>query len=358
MVFVSGRVSKFLRDSDGKIKGMLLDKGQEIRFAAALGRLVSPIIAEGSPVGIEGVSRFDDFPNGYLQATLITNLHSGQSATLPAPTRQGKPGMQSRNAPTETASLALPNSGTGVEDNSASSQATSDCETPELGLPEVDSKPMQPASFFQNLPQENDGKGAELVRNDAARIIGLAYDSLHRIQAILAYLHIIKHQVPGISQFLGEAKHTYEQALARFAASDFAGAREFAEASGSLARVVEIVMSRTLRSDSSLPSLVPPPPTHQSASSDSEHVEEELAQAEAVLSRIHWLLENGTLPSEDRAQVRKIASWGDAFYKQAQRTYRDAVLADAAEFAQAALAGAYSAEHVCRKWYVSRPVHP
>jgi len=91
------------------------------------------------------------------------------------------------------------------------------------------------------------------------------------------------------------------------------------------------------------------------ASPEPEHVEEDLAQAEAVLSRIHWVLENGTLPSDERAQVRRIASWGDTFYKQAQRTYRDAGLEDAAEFAQAALAGAYSAEHVCRKWYVSHP---
>ena len=77
-----------------------------------------------------------------------------------------------------------------------------------------------------------------------------------------------------------------------------------------------------------------------------------------MLSRIHWVLENGTLPSEDRAQVRKIAAWGDAFYKQAQHKYRDTVLEDAAEFAQAALAGAHSAEHVCRNWYVSHPIHP
>ncbi len=205
--------------------------------------------------------------------------------------------------------------------------------------------------------EEKDEQGANPLRNDAARRIGFAYDRLHGIQAILAYLHIMKHKIPGISQFLEEAKHTYEQALSRFTASDFAGAREFADASCSLSRVVEIMMTRTLRSDTSLPSLVPPPPEHFRAFAEPEHVEEDMAQAESVLSRIHWVLENGTLPSEDRAQVRKIAAWGDAFYKQAQYKYRDTVLEDAAEFAQAAVAGADSAEHICRKWYVSHPAH-
>ncbi len=53
------------------------------------------------------------------------------------------------------------------------------------------------------------------MRSDAATEIEHAYDSLHRIQAILAYLHIVKRQVHGISQMHQEAKHTYEQALSR-----------------------------------------------------------------------------------------------------------------------------------------------
>jgi hypothetical protein len=227
----------------------------------------------------------------------------------------------------------------------------------EVNLTDTGVTPLQPASYFQGLFHD-EGKGEELLRNDSARSIGSAYDSLHRIQAILAYLHIMKRRVPGISQFLDEAKHTYEQAHARFAVSDFAGAKELAEASGSLCRVVEIVMARTLRWDDGLPSALPPPPEHSRGIFAPEHIDENLSQVESVLSRIRWVLENGTLPSEERSQVRKIASWGDAFYKQAQHTYREAVLEAAAQFAQAALAGASSAEHVCRKWYISHRVHP
>ncbi len=359
LIFVSGRVANLLWDLDGELEGLVLQDGHEIRFPAALGPLVSPIVSEGCSVRVEGVSLLDDFLDGYLFATLITNLDSRQSATLPAPKRVGKPGMQTSNSPVDCASPAPLNPEfEGVLDGALPPGSAEVSLRPETSQSDAVPVPLRPPSFFHSMLEEPDLSGMNFARNDAARNIGQAYDCLHRIQAILAYLHIMKHRVPGISQFLDEAKHTYVQALARFAAPDFPGAKEFAEASESLSRIVEIVMMRTLRADSTLPSLVPPPPEHVSGSSEPVHVEEDLARAESVLSRIHWVLEHGTLPSEDRAQVRKIASWGDAFYKQAQHTYRNSILVDASEFAQAALAGAYSAEHVCRKWYANHPASP
>jgi len=355
MIFVSGRVSKLLRDLHGELEGVLLEDGREVRFTAALGRAVSSILTPGCPVGIEGATHSDGCRGGYLDATLVFNLDSRESASLPALKHKGKPGMQSNTTPVKAASLA-PNQ---IVEEEANSGRQENGHIPnDLGEAKNDSSPLHSASFFQNLLHEESAKGTHFDRNEAGRSIGLAYDSLHRIQAILAYLHIIKHRVPGISQFLDEAKHTYEQALSRFSADDFVSAKEFAEASASLSRVVEIVMARTLRADTTLPSLVPPPPEQLGAVPEPGHVEKDLAHAELVLSRIHWVLEHGTLPTEDRAQVRKIASWGDAFYRQAQHTYRNAVLDDASEFAQAALAGAYSAEHVCRKWYANHPANP
>jgi hypothetical protein len=355
---IQRKISELLRDALGRINGFALEGGMEVRSSVTQLDQVVAIVTPGSRIEIRGELRFSTYRQSILSAVRITNLDSNQTTSLPAPVCLSKPGMLLHATPTTTASLAPPNVGNGKDGVSdAGSGVTILEDALEQGLTEMDTEPLHPGSYFRSLPAQNDGNGAELERNDAARQIGVAYDRLHRIQAILAYLHIMKRRVPGISQFLDEAKHTYEQALSRFTENDYLGAKEFADASGSLSRVVEIVMARTLRSDTSLPSLVPPPPDLLRASPEPGHVEEDLAQAESVLSRIHWVLENGTLPSEDRAQVRKIAAWGDAFYKQAQHKYRDTVLEDAAEFAQAALAGAHSAEHVCRKWYVSHPIH-
>jgi hypothetical protein len=359
MMFVSGRVTKLKRNHNGQLRGLQLQNGWDIRFTEELGELASSLVTEGSAMGIEGLLRCDELLGTYLQASKITNLDSRQSATLPALKHKGKPGMQLDNTPVNTASLAPTETREGLSGASdLGEEVSSETEwsPSESGSPDAESKSqdggLRPGSFLQSLLKERDSEETNWARSDSARSIGVAYDSLHRIQAILAYLHIMKHRVPGIGQFLDESKHTYLQGLSRFAAGDYASAKEFAEASACLSRIVEILIARTLRSDSTLPSLVPPPPENFGATLEPDHLEEDLVHAESVLARIHWVLEHGTLPTEDRAQVRKITAWGDAFYRQARSTYRNAVLEDACEFAKAALAGAHSAEHVCRKWYV------
>lgn len=351
MIFISGRVAGLIHDEGGTLKGLSLDDGREVRFSGEFGELVSTLISEGSSVAIKAEPQFNGSHEPHYYARVITNLDSKQRVTLPAHKAKGKPGMQPNKPPLETASLA-PLSQAKVGGTSEGAPNAN----PNLHGAKLADRQLPPGPYFRhflNDPRPSHENTTEFQRDDSARSIGIAYDSLHRIQAILAYLHILRYRVPGISQFLDEVKHTYVQALAKFEAADFASAKEFALASGSLARIVEIVVARTLRSDNTLPSLVPPPPRPHGAITEPDHVEEDLATAESVLARIHWVLENGTLPSEDRAQVRKIASWGDAFFRQAQRTYRDSVLEDASEFAQAALAGAHSAEHVCRKWYAN-----
>lgn len=357
MQTVSGQVERFLQDPKGDLHGLVLDGGQVVRFPVDQGHLVTLIVCVGSHVGVEGVLHAEAGTSEYWDATLITNFDSKRSVTFLAPKCQVKPGML-QNAPSSTASLVHPT--TQVAEGSMKKKDRGET-VPELRdqlLEEIASHPEAQPSTPPPQPASHASHPPVPGLHDASVGIGQAYDRLHRVQAILAYLHIMKRKVPGISQFLDEAKHTYEQALARFEARNYVAASEFAAASASLSRVVEIIMSRTLRSDTSLPSLVPPPPGHSSHSNEPSHVEGDLAEAESVLARIHWLLENGTLPLEDRTQVRKIASWGDALYKQARHSYRHAALPDASELAQAALAGAYSAEHVCRKWYVGQVATP
>jgi len=279
------------------------------------------IVAHGSHVGIEGNPRVDDSGDAYCEASLITNFDSNRSFHFLAPHCQDGPGMLRETAPGPPAS------------------------------------PAQPSAGFEGSLR-NAFRSLEGMRCDAAANIGEAYDRLHRVQAILAYLHIMKRRVPGISQILDEAKHTYEQALSWYEGHAFGTASGFAAASVSLCRIVEIVMSRSLRSDSTFPSLVPPPPGHILHSADFDPVEERLAETGSALSKIHWYLENGALPLEQRTQVRRIISWGEALHKQALHRYRQAALADAGELAEAALAGAQSVEHICKEWCIVRTAPP
>jgi hypothetical protein len=359
MQSVDGKVSKFLYDTSGILNGFVLGRGQEIRFWISQANVgaVTDTVTAGSRVEVQGDLRRDATGEEYLLAALVTNLDSKQSASLPAPVCPGKPGMQSDGAPHTVASLAHLRIVDPERHGGAGSQADRAADTIAFYLRGIASHPEQSALSSDQNPSARNAVLTRATTSDATTGIERAYDGLHRIQAILAYLHIVKLHVPGIGQFLDEAKHTYEQALARYAAKDFEGAREFAAACQCLSRVVEIVISRMLRSDTSCPSMVPPPPEHPTTNGESVYVQDGLEKVESVLSRLHWLLKNGTLPLEDRTQVRRIASWGDAFYQQTRRMYRSGSLEDASEFVQAAHSAAHSAEHICRNWYIAHALH-
>jgi hypothetical protein len=150
-----------------------------------------------------------------------------------------------------------------------------------------------------------------------------------------------------------ESRHTYQQAVSSYQKQDYAVANEFAAASGELSRSVEVDISRILRVDSSYPTLVPYPPGNQTGVTSSSETEVSLNQVRKLLARIHWLVNNGTLPSEDRAQVRKIASWSDMFYAKGRQALQTGAIIEASYFINAAEALAHSAEHVCKQDYIA-----
>jgi hypothetical protein len=194
--------------------------------------------------------------------------------------------------------------------------------------------------------------------NDTAKGIGQAYDGIHRIQAILAYLKIMSRDNPGVSLILDEAKHTYEQALSLYEARDFEGALEFASASRDLSQAVEIVISGALRSDSLYPTLMLLPPEYQTTLDDSIRIQEELDRVERLLSLIHRVAKNGNLRSDDQTQTLNIASCSERLLRKARHLLRFATIQEAIDLVHAAAATAHAAELVCKKWHVAQGIDP
>ena len=359
MILVTGQVANLLRDPDGELKGLLFQDGREVRFPAALGHLVSPILSEGCFVGVEGVSRIDDFPGGYIFATHITNLDSQQAAVLPALKHKGKPGMQPSTTPVDSASPATSDAGPEEEaglacsfDSGEISYRAGSCEDDAVPVP------LFPSSFFRSMLEEVDQSGINFARNDSAKSIGQAYDNLHRIQAILAYLHIMKHPVPGISQFLDEAKHTYVQALSRFATGDFLGAKEFAEASEGLSRVVEIIMARTFRSESHLLPLSRRLRNIVWFGPNRIDVEEDLPMRNQFFPEFIGFWNMALSHQKIALKFGKSLLGEMRFTNKRSDTYRTLSWKMLPNLRKRRFAGAYSAEHVCRKWYSNHPAAP
>jgi len=346
-------IIQLLRDANDRVHGFVLDSGEAVHFSVDHLDLVAALVTLNSRIQITGDLRPSGNGQQLLTSAHFTNMDSNQSTSLPAPVRLGKPGMLLNATPKTTASLALHQIAEEVTPSETSLPTQSCSETLDRFLKETAIKARRSGSASTEHPQQHSQPPLRATRSDAASAIERAYDSLHRIQAILAYLNIMKRQVHGMGQTHEEASHTYEQALSRHAAQDFEGAFEFATASECLSRVVEGVISRTLRSDTSYPSVVPPPPEHIGTFESPSRVQDDLNAVEAVLARVHWLLENGTLPLEDRTQVRRIAGWGDAFYQEARRMYQRGSHEDATDLVQAGIDAAVAAEHICRNWYVA-----
>jgi len=64
---------------------------------------------------------------------------------------------------------------------------------------------------------------------------------------------------------------------------------------------------------------------------------------------MHWLLQTGTLPLEDREQVRGLTTWADAHYNEVLCSQRAGVFDVALASSESARALSRSAGHVCRQ---------
>jgi hypothetical protein len=163
---------------------------------------------------------------------------------------------------------------------------------------------------------------------------------------------VLGKRSPNVGHALDEAKHTYQQGFLRFHEGSFVTALELATASSDLSRAVAIILSRELRPSAADSVFVPPNGVHRPTAEERPASHDEFARVGSRLSRILWLFENGTLPSEVLEQARKIASWSEHLYGEARKSFREGAWDDALELVQAAEAAALSAEHVCKMCYL------
>jgi hypothetical protein len=317
MQIIRGRICKLLRGSVGEVDGFSLDIAVDICFSSDQATRVLAVVSVGSRVEIRARMRGDLTGEACADARSITNLDSGQSVDLPVPPTPHSPEVS----------------------------------TYVYGSPRKDT-PLAPA-FETAL-----GLQSLATSSDVAGEIDRAHSGLHRIQAILVHLKMTHQKNSRLSEYLDEAEHTFVQALIRYEARDFEGARECVAASSGLSRLVEILISRTIRSNTDHPKFVPSPPEDLVARDEKEATQHDLDRVERLIARVRWVTENGTLPSGHRAQVERLASWGERLCHRAHRFLDTGSMEDAMELTQAAGAAVCSADHLCRMCYVTRGVAP
>jgi hypothetical protein len=354
METVYGRIRQVLPASDGEISGFVIDGGLEVHFPKDRAKQVAALVPVGSRLEICGNPYRGPSGDPHIEAKFITNIDSKRSVNL-QDSPPNEPEMSSLCAPTlaEAASLA-PRQNEAKDETEKSLRTETSSSMPAERSWQTDIHQANLASQTSLKDPVRGARGRVSTDEDgAARSIELAYDGLHRSQALLAYVKIIDLQAPDVSQMFEESRHTYQQAVSSYQKQDYAVASEFAAASGELSRSVEVAVSRILRVDASSPSLVPHPPGNQPGVTSSSETEVSLNRVGKLLARIHWLVNNGTLPLEDRAQVARIASWSDLYYAKGRQSFQAGAIIEASYFINAAEALAHSAEHVCKQDYIA-----
>jgi len=355
MEIIHGKVREILPTTDGAMYGFVIDGGMEIRFSPEKAAQASSLISIGSRVEICGKFYRGTSGDPRLDAQFLTNLDSNRFVNLVeilSPLHHPEVSPSYRPTPVDAAPLAPPaNERVGDSDDSTQ-QGTAVVRSGK----QAQHKSIPSGKLLSQTPVEdslvNRSRRSRGNEDGAAKSIGLAYDGVHRSQALLAYIKTVDLQAPDVSELFDEAMHTYQQAVSSYERQDYEVASEFAAASGELSRCVEVVVSRILRSDAVYPRLVPYPLRRQPDVVRAAEAEDHLARVEKLLSRIHWLVQNGTLPVEDRKQVQKITSWGDEFYGKARQSLETGAIAEASYFIDAAEAVVHSAEHVCKQDYI------
>jgi hypothetical protein len=311
----------------------VMDGGLEVHFSEEWSKQIFDFVRVGSKVEISGHPYCGMSGEPCIHAQSVWDVRSLRSVNLQSPPLSPEASARSPFSPRAGAS------------GSPNSEAILAAERDSLDLGLTCASSLSGIDSLHPHPYD-------LSRNAAARSVELAYDGVHRAQALMAYLRIVDLASPDTGHLLRESKFTYEQAVASFQREDFLVACEFAEASIELARSVELLVARTLRTDAGYPTVVAIPPRLEGGEGSIYEASNELARVQGMLTRIHWLLRCGTLPAEDREQARRITSWGDDFFLKGQRFLRSGAVSEAAYYFRAAEAVAHSAEHVCKQDYV------
>jgi len=311
MSTITGKVTRLLRTRDDRVTGFVLNTGARVHFPSGWAPRVLTIAPLNSSVEIHGCIAYgSDADDPHIDAQSIENLDSRESAVLHSPSTTPSP---------EASAASFPPRNTADASGSPSE------------------------NFAEYTVTEGESQESSSV-TDSLRAVAQAYDRLHRIQSMLLYLKMMKQHTGTMANCLDEANRIYAQALSRYQARDFEGAARFALASSSISLVVENAVSLNFRSSTDYPNLAPVSSDREE--SNSELAQEKLEGVKRLNARIRWVIENGTLATDDRKEAENLSQWSFNFCRWAHSSFEIGAKQQALEFARAADALVCAAEHL------------
>jgi hypothetical protein len=195
-------------------------------------------------------------------------------------------------------------------------------------------------------------QGAQLDVQDAMQ---RAYDGLNRSTALV---EAAKGTANGISlnRFIAEGKAFYQEALSRYQAFDYIGARELAAAADDMAHAAETMAMSSIGSGNAAG--ISAPPSQPGIAEDAFRANDEIARAGSTILQVQSAGSySNVVPAETTHRVHDLLTLSQQLQQRAQASLSQSP-SEASTAARASDAIAHAADHLQNRYLIASGIVP
>jgi hypothetical protein len=213
--------------------------------------------------------------------------------------------------------------------------------------------------FAQRGPRGGGPRGPGMAAQDAQLDVQdamqRAYDGLNRSTALV---EAAKGTASGISlnHFIADGKGFYQEALSRYQASDYIGARELAAAADDMAHAAETMAMSSIGSGNAAG--ITAPPSQPGVAEDAFRANDEIARAGGTILQVQSAGGySNVVPAETTRRVRDLLTLSQQLQQRAQASLSQSPR-EASAAARASDAIAHAAGHLQNRYLIASGIVP
>jgi hypothetical protein len=199
------------------------------------------------------------------------------------------------------------------------------------------------------------GMSAQDAQLDVQDAMQRAYDGLNRSTALV---EAAKGTASGISlnRFIADGKSFYQEALSRYQASDYIGARELAAAADDMAHAAETMAMSSIGSGNAAG--ITAPPSQPGIAEDAFRANDEIARAGGTILQVQSAGSySNVVPAETTRRVRDLLTLSQQLQQRAQASLSQSPR-EASAAARASDAIAHAADHLQNRYLIASGIVP
>jgi hypothetical protein len=213
--------------------------------------------------------------------------------------------------------------------------------------------------FAQRGPRGGGPRGPGMAAQDAQLDVQdamqRAYDGLNRSTALV---EAAKGTASGVSlsRFIADGKAFYQEALSRYQAFDYIGARELAAAADDMAHAAETMAMSSIGSGNAAG--ITAPPSQPGVAEDAFRANDEIARAGGTILQVQSASSySNVVPAETTRRVRDLLTLSQQLQQQAQASLSQNPR-EASAAARASDAIAHAADHLQNRYLIASGIVP